>query len=143
MAEPRRDGGFTLVEVLVALAVVGLVLGAVYRLYGTGVLTVGRAASQLELALAAEALLERTRADLDPRGAGVEGRIGADLRFRLSASPLPPPPAPARRAEDGPPAIDDPSAPRERLWLVRVDVADPDGRIFTLSTLRWLPERGA
>ncbi len=143
MAEPRRDAGFTLVEVLVALAVVGLVLGAVYRIYGTGVLAVGRAASQLELALAAEAILERTRADLDPRGAGVEGRIGEDLRFRLSASPMPPPPLPARQAADGPPLSGDRSTPRERLWLVRVDVADPDGRIFTLSTLRWLAERGA
>ena len=142
MVEPRRDAGFTLVEVLVALAVVGLILGAVYRIFGTGVLAVGRAADQLELALAAQALLERTRADLDPRGAGVEGRIGADLRFRLAAQALPPPPAPSPPAAGETPRIADPSAPAERLWLVRVEVADPAGRIFVLSTLRWLKERG-
>lgn len=139
------ERGFTLVEVLVALAIVGMVLGTVYRLYGTGVMAVGRGASQLELALAAEALLERTRADLDPRGAGIEGRLADGTRFRVTAQPTPPRPVPrVPGADDGdgpPDAEPDPDRPRDRLWLVRVEVADESGRVFALSTYRWFAER--
>lgn len=146
MAERAGERGFTLIEVLVALAIVGLVLGAVYRLYGTGVLAVGRGADQLQLALTAEALMERTRADLDPRGAGVDGRLADGTRFRVTAQPTPPRPPP--RAEPGAPdgaqeetAEPAQDQPRDRLWLVRVEVADPAGRVFALTTYRWFPER--
>jgi prepilin-type N-terminal cleavage/methylation domain-containing protein len=106
MAERRRDtepraadGGFTLIEVLVALAVLGLVLTAVFRIYGSGVLAVGHGIDELRLALAAEALLQRTRLDLDPRMGGAEGRLEDGIDWRMQARPLPtPPPLPDRES---------------------------------------------
>lgn len=90
MAE--RERGFTLIEVLVALAVLGLVLTAVFRIYGTGVLNVGHGVDELRLALAAEAILERTRLDLDPRLGSVDGTLEDGISWRMQARPLPPPP---------------------------------------------------
>src|SRR4051794_1643542 len=92
MAECRRDRGFTLIEVLVALVVVGLILSAVYRVFGTGILNVGRGSEELTLALDAESLLERTRADLDPRGAVTSGRLPNGNAWRVTAELMQVPP---------------------------------------------------
>lgn len=148
MTERQPDRGFTLIEVMVALAVLGLVLSVVFRIYGTGVLSVGRSVDELRLALAAEAVLARTRLDIDPRQRQAEGRIDG-IDWRMEARPLPPPPplppadnvrrssaaassepraaAPGNLAQQGP-----------QLWEVRVTAAAA-GRSFELATLQWLP----
>jgi prepilin-type N-terminal cleavage/methylation domain-containing protein len=162
MAEHRRETGFTLIEVLVALAIVGLILVAVYRLFGTGVLNVGRGNEQLTLALSAEALLERTRADLDPRAEGLEGFLPNGSEWRMTAVPLDLPAPSADRATQGQAGREaseeneasdasqrgsnlvpneEGTGARQRLWVVHVEVANRNGRTFTLSTLRWLPEQ--
>jgi type II secretion system protein I len=162
MAERRNNAGFTLIEVLVALAIVGLILVAVYRLFGTGVLNVGRGNEQLTMALAADALLERTRADLDPRGADLGGLLPNGSEWRMKAVPLDLPAPSADRANQGEAGQsarggeeatgsaqrganlvpnEETNRPRQRLWVVHVEVANRNGRSFTLSTLRWLPEQ--
>jgi prepilin-type N-terminal cleavage/methylation domain-containing protein len=92
VAEPaparRGERGFTLVEVLVAMAVLGIVLGTVYRIYGSGMLAVTRNADELRLALVADALLERALLDLDPRRGELRGELAGGLEWRLSAAPL-------------------------------------------------------
>jgi prepilin-type N-terminal cleavage/methylation domain-containing protein len=142
---PRAgEAGFTVIEVLVALAVLGLVLGAVYRIYGTGISAVDRHTAELRLALAAESILERTRADLDPRRGDLDGRLPDGTAYRVEALPLDLPralPQSGERSatETGPPGDTGRDAPR--LWAVRVTVADPAGNSFALTGLRWL--RGA
>ncbi|MFO1070580.1 MAG: prepilin-type N-terminal cleavage/methylation domain-containing protein [Geminicoccaceae bacterium] len=145
MAEPRQrrgDAGFTIIEVLVALAVLGLVLGAVYRVYGTGIMAVDRNTAELRLALAAESILERTRADLDPRRSDLEGRLPDGTAYRVEALPLdlpkPLPQAGGRPAADATGAPGDTGRDQPRLWAVRVTVADPAGNSFALTGLRWL-----
>ena len=82
-----------------ALAVLGLVMSAVLRVYGTGVLSVGRGVDDLRLALAAEAVLTRTRLDLDPRQRRAEGQIdGIDWQMVARPMPIPRPSLPASGA---------------------------------------------
>jgi prepilin-type N-terminal cleavage/methylation domain-containing protein len=149
MARPRAESGFTLIEVLVALVVVGLILSAVYQIFGTGILNVGRGSEELTLALDAEALLERTRADLDPRSAGDWALLPNGNRWRVTAQlmQVPPPAAPAQPQPTQGPTLrtdqptDTSSKPKQRLWIVHVEVMNGAGRDFVLSTLRRLPER--
>ena len=74
MTERPSGWSLTLTEIMVALAVLGLVLVIVFRIYVTGILSVGRGFDELRLALAGEAVLARTRLDPDPRQAQAEGR---------------------------------------------------------------------
>ncbi len=142
MAKPTGERGFTLIEVLVALAVLGLVLTAVFRIYGTGMLSVGRGVDELRLALAAETVLARTRLDLDPRQGRAEGSIDG-IDWRMDARPMP---LPQRSAElqrlypgrTGAPGNLGQQAPQ--LWEVHVTVAAA-GRSFALASVQWLAPR--
>ncbi len=62
--------GFTLLESLVALVVLSLILTASYRIFGGGLLGVGREEQRVQMALIADGVMERIRLgeDLD-RGA--------------------------------------------------------------------------
>jgi general secretion pathway protein I len=131
-AGPRRERGFTLVEVLVALAVLGIVLGTVYRIYGSGTLGVTRGAEELRLALVADGILERAMLDLDPRPGPLEGELPGGLAWRLSAVPF----EPARQAAGPASEPRQPAQVAVRLWEVRVLVADGHGASFALHTLR-------
>jgi prepilin-type N-terminal cleavage/methylation domain-containing protein len=139
MSDRGHERGFTLIEVLVALAVLGLVLTAVFRIYGTGVLNVGRGIDELRLALAAEAVLARTRLDLDPRQRQAEGSLdGIDWRMEARPMPMPRPVAgPARSAPEPTGAPGNLAQGGAQLWEVRVIVAAA-GRNFELTSIRWL-----
>ncbi len=67
----RRQGaeGFTLVEVLVALVILGLVLGACYRLLSTGLKSIAEADGSLRAVLVAESVLADASQRDDPRDA--------------------------------------------------------------------------
>lgn len=139
MSERKSDSGFTLIEIMVALAVLGLVLVAVFRIYGTGILSVGRGVDELRLALAAEAVLARTRLDLDPRQGRAEGSIDG-IDWLMEARPMPLPPRP--RELSNPPsertgAPGNISQQRPQLWEVRVTVAAA-GQSFELASVQWL-----
>jgi type II secretion system protein I len=149
--EPARAGGFTLLEVLVALGVLALVLTAVFRLFGSGARAVDHVRGEVQLALVAESLLERTRLDLDPAKGALSGRLPDGIDWRIerepyvepAAAPVPPPPDAAPAAPEE--ARRSASAGRETaagggeaftLWRVRVIVEADGGGRFELATLR-------
>ncbi|HYU11928.1 MAG TPA: prepilin-type N-terminal cleavage/methylation domain-containing protein [Stellaceae bacterium] len=86
--EPRRSGGFTLIEVVVAVAIAGLALVALFRA-GTGGLVAADAAGRVDQAI------ERAQSHLAAFGRSgalvpgeVEGEDGGGYRFQMRAVPL-------------------------------------------------------
>jgi general secretion pathway protein I len=123
---PRvRDGGFTLLEVLVALVVLSTTVVAALQLFGGGLRLARTAGDHTEAALLASAKL----ADLEP-GALTEGQIdGTDGPYRWT-----------RRVTLDPALLpveaDSPETMRIRLARVSVEVRWGQGRRFELVTLR-------
>jgi type II secretion system protein I len=104
--------GFTLLETLVALALLGIVLTTVFGLIGSGLRAAHRDEDRLLLALVAQNLLARSRLDLTPTGDGaLSGDIGGGLRWQIESRPYqlperilpePPPPQPGlSRLDEG------------------------------------------
>lgn len=136
-----RDGGFTLIEVLVALAIAGLALAAIAGVFGTGVLGHATATdADAALALAEEKLAgaEATPTVRPGRSAGV---YAGHFDWQVSVAPY---------DDTGdtaalPPAVNplpNPAAPTLRLYRIEAAVAWRDGRRrrqLALSTLRLLP----
>lgn len=120
-----RDGGFTLIEVLVALVVLATTVVAVLQLFGGGLRLARAAGDHSDAALIASARL----ADLEP-GPLTEGTMeGVDGPYRW-----------IRRVglEPGllPVEPDTPETSRLRLARVTVEVRWGQGRRFELVTLR-------
>ena len=90
----RSQRGFTLVEVLVALAILGTILATVYSMVSGQLRRIAAGDEQVTLALFAENLLARTAVDLG--GGDFEGSTSDGLRWRISREPVPLPPPPAR-----------------------------------------------
>lgn len=115
----RRDAGFTLIEALVALAILGVALAAVLRAYGAGFRSAERAEAATHALLLAESKLAEAAATLrepsDQRG--VEGAYA----WRVIAQPYP---------------VEGVERPLLRL---EVRVAGPDGGEARLATLRLAP----
>lgn len=124
-ARRRRDEGFTLIEVLVALVVLATTVVAVLQLFGGGLRLARAAGDQADAALLASAKL----AELDPgplsEGAvnGIEGPYRWTRRITLAPSLLPVEP-------------DTPEALTVRLARVNVEVQWGQGRRYELVTLR-------
>jgi type II secretion system protein I len=109
------DAGFTLLETLVALAILGIVLTTVFGVIGSGLRAAHRDEDRLLLGLVAQNLLVRSRLDLTTDDGPRSGDIGGGLVWRIESEPyvppddiLPPPPDPdadrglrARDGEDG------------------------------------------
>ena len=90
MSGARRqpsEAGFTLIETLVALAILGIVMSAVYAVIGSGLRTAHRDEDRLLLALVAQNLLARSGYDLDARRGDLSGDIGGGLRWRIESTP--------------------------------------------------------
>lgn len=122
-ADRPGERGFTLLETLVALAVLGVVLGTLYQLAGNTVAQhLGREA-RLRLALTAEAAFtaERLEAGSADGYAWPEG-LGVAVERRSLA---------AAEALDGLGALGSAVA-GDLDWLV-VEVVDADGRSFVLE----------
>jgi general secretion pathway protein I len=116
----RSRAGFTIIEALVALAVVAASLGAI----GMVVATTARATRSLEQRVA---LLQTARAvatGLPPRGQLAPGRLGGEIgghRWRIDVAPLA-----AGLAEDSP-------------WIpqsVAMRVQSPSGAVLEVNTVR-------
>lgn len=130
----RAASGFTLLEVLVALAILGLVIIALLEIAGTSLAALASRDRAIRLALAADAVMRTAK--LDPEGE-VEPEdvlLPDGMSFSVDWTPL---------AE-----LDDPQALLEALEGVErvpqrlldetrrleVEVEDADGRSFRLST---------
>lgn len=83
--------GFTLLETLVALALLGIVLTTVFGIIGGGLRSARRDEDRLLLGLVAQNLLERSRLDLSPLGGSRSGDIGGGLRWQIDSEPYEPP----------------------------------------------------
>jgi len=79
--------GFTLLEVLVALAILTLSLGVLYQSFGLGMNTTHRAAAELNASAAAESLLDRLGADLPLHSGELSGKAEPDLNWRMAIVP--------------------------------------------------------
>jgi general secretion pathway protein I len=124
--------GFSLVEVLVALAIVGLTLAATATVFSTGLLG-HTAASDFDTALAlAEEKLDAAGADEPLRPSSANGVFAGRFRWRLVVAPY------ADKASAGV----DQSGLAFRLMHIEVTIAWPDGRQerqVALATIRLTP----
>ena len=119
----RGDAGFTLLETLVALAVLGVVLVTLFRLAGDTLVQHESREARLRLALTAEAALEAARLGSEPFG-----RDGwpADLDIRVERQAL---------GDAAPAGLELPAGMvTDSLDWLTVVVVDAAGRSFTLGS---------
>jgi prepilin-type N-terminal cleavage/methylation domain-containing protein len=119
----HAERGFTLLETLVALAVLGIVLGTLYQLAGDTMVQYRSREAQLRLALTAEAAFNAERLE----AGSADGYLWPE-GFGVTVE---------RQALDAAAGLDELAALGSALsgdldWLV-VEVVDPDGRSFTLE----------
>ena len=121
----RRDQGFTLLEVLVALVILSTTVVATLQLFGGGLRLARAAGDHADAALLASAKLTDLEAGPLKEGTeeGTEGPYRWTRRVALAPSLLPVAP-------------DSPEAVSIRLARVNVEVRWGRGRRFELSTLR-------
>lgn len=112
----KREAGFTLIEALVALAVLGVVLASVLRAYGAGFRSAERAESRTQALLIAESRLAEAAATVNEAGetSGAQGPYA----WRVVAAPF---------------ALEGVEKPLLRL---EARVVAPDGGEVRLVTLR-------
>jgi general secretion pathway protein I len=85
---PRRGGGFSLLEVLVAFVILALVLGVVMRIYAQGMARVSESDSIARAVLLAESKLAQVGADIpleEGELSGIENDEALRWRVRLVA----------------------------------------------------------
>jgi len=125
----RNQRGFTLLEVLVALVMTGLVVGVAFHLFGGAVLGHARADRLTMALLVAESRLAAVGVTEPLRRGSESGRTDDGFRWTTDIRPFRPPTA---RSTDAAPV---------RAFLVRVSVTgDRAGEWpVTLETLRLRP----
>ena len=79
-----RDRGFTLLEALVALAVLGMVLSGAFGVFSSGLRGLSRGDERLTVALFAESLLGRADLDLTTGEGEVGGRTADGMTWRVT-----------------------------------------------------------
>jgi general secretion pathway protein I len=123
----KRQPGFTLIEILVALAILAVALGALFQAFSTGLRATAVTGRQGAAIMLAQSLLDRIGQDI-PLAAGEQAGVGEDgLRWSIAIAPSPLI-SPERRA-------DSPLQPFD----VVVTVAADGGRPLSLTTLRLAP----
>ena len=137
----RRATGFTLIEVLVALAVAGLGLAAIAGVFGTGVLG-HETAADVDTALAvAEERLAAVEAVATMRPGRSSGVYAGRYDWQVSVAPYDDTDHGAAPAA-APSPLAGSAIPTMRLYRIEAAVAWRDGRRqrqLALSTLRLLP----
>jgi general secretion pathway protein I len=124
----RRQGGFSLLEVIAAIAILSIAFAALMQVAGASMSLTARAAERTEAALRARSLLDGAFA-MEPLQAGdTDGRFDDRYAWHLSVSPWQPADQPA--ADNGP-------------RLFRLDLTVRWGtRSARFSTLRLAPPVG-
>ncbi|MBV9863383.1 MAG: prepilin-type N-terminal cleavage/methylation domain-containing protein [Alphaproteobacteria bacterium] len=134
-AVANGSAGFSLIEVLVALAILGLALGAVAAVFGNGLLA-DRAVGDVDTALAvAQQRLEAAGVTEPLRTGNSEGVFAGRYQWRLAVAPY----DDKDRRRGG---ADDSDLPNLRLFRIEAIVAWRDGvraRQIALATLRLGP----
>jgi prepilin-type N-terminal cleavage/methylation domain-containing protein len=82
--------GFTLLEALVALAVLSTVLAAAFGVFSSGLKALSRGDERLTLALIAESLLERADVDLVRTRPEASGTMADGVSWRVTRTPYDP-----------------------------------------------------
>jgi general secretion pathway protein I len=128
-----RPGGFTLLEVLVAFAVLALALGASFEIFATGMRGTQSAEALTRAVLVAESRLAGVGTEIELRPSAVEGETHDGIEWRVEiAEPTPP--------DDDDPRLDTPSLPILLGISVTVVWQDRGGRqSFALHTQRLAP----
>jgi general secretion pathway protein I len=123
--------GFTLIEALVALAVVGVCLSAIGALMGNNI----RAVRQINQRLALVSVLRKVETALPDRSKLAAGELSGEMAghaWSVSASPFPDP--------SPPPATKSPPPWLPETIVVRVRA--PSGSLAEIETLRLVPSAG-
>lgn len=119
----RACGGFTLLEVIISLAILGIGLGVIFQGLGLGLRLRGEAAQNSRLAVAAERVLGTLPARREAPKEAEEGEVDG-CRWRLEPlerRPEPPGGLPERRGGE--------------LVEVRLTLTPPSGASWEITTL--------
>jgi general secretion pathway protein I len=123
----RRVAGFTLIEIIIALAILAVALGTLFQAFSGGLRATAVVGRQAATVMLAQSLLDRIGQDI-PLTAGEQAGVSDDgLRWSIVMVPSPLI-APERRA-------DSPLLPLD----VVVTVAADGGRPVVLTSLRLAP----
>ena len=118
---PSDEAGFTLVEVLVALAVCGALVAAMSPVFGWNIMQSRQAATRLSMAAAERSLLEALPGRGQLKTGLASGTLG-DISWRMNVLPM-------RASEQG----------IETNWLpyrINVQMVGPDGITGGFETIR-------
>jgi general secretion pathway protein I len=125
----RGEAGFTLIEVLVAFAILGISLGVLFELYSTTLRNSARSDTQKLAVLLARSTLDRIGPEIPLVAGGKQGDLGEGFKWRASIS-------------DYGDAKDQPAMP-VRAFQVAVSVVWMENgaeKSISLTTLRLAPK---
>ena len=123
----ERNSGFTLIEVLIAFAILAMVLGVVFRTLSTGLSHERTAGLVTARVLEARSILERLGADIALEEGTIEGRLATGEPWSLTVSLLDP--AAGDETDPGP----------LNAYLAELSIRGDDGRMLRLQTLKLGP----
>jgi general secretion pathway protein I len=112
---PARQGGFTLLEVLVAFAILALSLGVLIQIFSTGLNNVALGSEYSRAILLAQSQLAALGVEAPLAAGESNGEFGDGYRWHVTVTPydLPPP------AGAGSAAIEAPDSSASKLFLSR------------------------
>jgi len=120
---PKRNSGFTLIEVLIAFAILALVLGVVFRTISSGLSHERTARLATARVLEARSILDQIGVSIPLEEGLIEGRLATGEIWTLTVSLL------------EPAASDENPAGTINAYFTELSVAGKDGRILHLKTL--------
>jgi general secretion pathway protein I len=83
----RREGGFTLIETLVALAILAIALGFAFRMFSGALLSLAGSEHEQMALILAQSTLDRVGRDIELRDGDLAGQTSDGYRWRLSMTP--------------------------------------------------------